>query len=73
MPITVREQANGVAYTYTSDRIRTPVTLIFPFGTVPKLVFGDQLIRISQPERFGEWETPKQRKSYITQFAQFGE
>lgn len=60
--IAVREQANGVAYTLG----RT--TILFRWGVDPALLFGDDLVKITDPARFGEWESAKHRRAYIRRF-----
>ena len=64
---TFREQANGLAYT------RAGVTVLFPYGGLPpKMYFGDSLITILEPERFGTWNTRKERLAFVRRFRNAG-
>ena len=61
--VTTQETANGQAYTYKG------VIIIFPdIDRSPWLVFGDSLVTIDYPERFGAWGTRKQRETFMRQF-----
>ena len=64
---TFMEQANGLAYT------RGGVTVLFPYGGLnPKLIFGDSLVTILEPERFGTWNTRKERLAFVRRFRNGG-
>ena len=58
----IREYANGIAYTLNG------LTVLFPFGGDPKYLFGRIPVRISNPERFGYWDTPNNRRSFVRAF-----
>lgn len=42
--------------------------VIFPDGARPILGWRGRLIPIDEPERFGRWETPKERDAYARKF-----
>ena len=60
----VYEQTNG--YRYEHDGI----SVVFPFGleTAPRLVFGDSLVTIEQPERYGRTNTVAERYAWVRAF-----
>lgn len=59
----VREQANGLAYT------EGPTTIVFPFGGgTPYLVWHDQVVRLTDPERFGPYQTAPERRHFMLAF-----
>ena len=60
--VTTREYANGIACTYRA------LTILFPFGFEPKLLFGRIPTSITNPERFGAWDTDKARRAYVRAF-----
>lgn len=60
--VSVREYANGLAYTYRG------LTILFPFGVEPKLLFGGVPTRIEDPDRFGAWDSDTARRAYVRAF-----
>lgn len=60
-----REQANGTAITFRVT------TIVFPYGdATPYLVFGDGVVPIEQPERFGRWDNAAWRRAYVRRFVE---
>jgi hypothetical protein len=46
-----------------------PVTIMFfNYGGAPSMEFGDTLVSIVTPERFGKWGTRAERKAFILAF-----
>lgn len=68
MTLKYQECANGVAYTHPATNDASPMTIIFPFGLEPQLYWFGKGIRIDNPERFGKWDTPRQRRAFVRKF-----
>ena len=65
--ITTQETANGRALTLGD------VTIVFPFGGTPHLVFGaGGYTKIDEPERFGTWDSWHARSRFIHAFVNAG-
>jgi len=60
--VTYQEYAGGIARTYKG------LTIMFPFGTPPRVLFGDIPTRIDEPERFGAWETSNEQYQYVLSY-----
>jgi len=57
------EQANGIVRSYAH------VSLLFPFGLSPTLIFGNGTVPIVNPSRFGAWGTSREQCAYVRAFA----
>ena len=58
------EQTNGYRYEHEG------VNVVFPFGleATPRLVFGDSLVIVEQPERYGRTSTVAERYAWVRAF-----
>ena len=56
------EQANRPVY------LSGYVAISFPYGLEPRLLFGDSVIVIDRPDRFGSWNTRKERWGFVDAF-----
>lgn len=66
--ITSRPSMIGMARTIHAGKKRFPVTILFGYGR-PCIVYGrGGLTPIDSPERFGQWETPRQQCAYLRAF-----
>lgn len=68
--IRYRETASGPSYIGSTVRygITYYYTILFPYGLGPKLLIGSNFYTIDKPERFGAWETKKERRAFVRAF-----
>ena len=72
--IKVRETIFGFQYTIEAGKDRYPVTMQFRDGCSPLAVWERTLTLVTDPERFGPFETAAERRAWMRAFiANWGE